>query len=126
MSYTPKGKVVKFLQELDNDRFREFTTLEVAAIMGCDQRAVAASLHYPARNGLVFIRKEGKGLRIRGTAYSDQEKQDAARLATDRAIRARREHAAPGGWLHNEEDVRILKVVPGWKPPVMVPPRAGT
>jgi hypothetical protein len=122
MSYKPKGKVVKFLQALESDRFREFTTLEIAAIMGCDQRAVAASLHYPARNGLVFIRKEGKGLRIRGTAYSDQEKQDAARAATDKAIRARRDHAAPV-WTPSSDDLRIPRVVPGWTPPVMVAPR---
>jgi hypothetical protein len=121
--YTPKGKVVLLLQAIENDRHREFNSKEAGKIMDCDKRGVGASIEYARRAGLLFCRTVRGAMYIRGIPYPDQAEQDAVREGTDKAMRSRgRTKAAP--WTPDPDDLRIPKVVPGWKPPVMTPPRA--
>lgn len=121
--YTPRGAIVPFLQAIEADPLREFTSRQAAEIMDCDYRAVASTLEYARRARLVFIRKERGALRIRGTPYRDQEAQDMARAATDKAMRLSGRKNGGVGWATRPDDPRIPMVVPGWTPPQMVAPR---
>lgn len=118
----PKGKIVKLLLAVESDRWREFDSKEAAEIMGCDIRAVSTSLEAARKAGYLFVRKERGTLRIRGTAYQDQAAQDVQRSGTDRAIRSAKSGRVPA-WATPADDPRIPKVVAGWCPPVMTPPR---
>lgn len=115
--YSPKGKALLLLQAIESEPHREFTSAEAAAIMQCDRRAVAAQLEYPRRHGLLFLRKQGHALFLRGKPYSEQE---GGNYCTRRTMQ---EPKAPRGWTPSPDDLRIPRVVPGWRPPVMVPPR---
>lgn len=124
MAYEPTGKILKLLAAVEAEPMREFHPREVAVIADCDVRAVTAMVEYARRARRIFRRREGRAWMYRGTPYRNREeaalptggrrkKQDPMNM---RAAEVRK-------WDPTADDPRIPKVVPGWRPPVMVPPR---
>ena len=103
MKKTSAGKVAPLLQAIQAQPMREFTSAEAAQIMGIDPRAVCAAIGTARYNGLVFCRVVRKKLRIRGVPY------EAA--------------PEPAPAWSPDHDVRVPRVVPGWRPPAMIAPR---
>jgi hypothetical protein len=119
-TYKPKGKIIPLLEAIEADRLRVFSVAEAAALMKVPRCAVMAMVAYAIRAGLIFRGKDVAGRAVlRGTAFPAGQ---AAVLPpfTEAICKPRRK--APG-WRPDEDDVRIARVVPGWTPPKMVPPR---
>lgn len=115
MTYNPRGVLLLLLDAVKAEPEREFTSEEAAQIMGCPRRAVWAYTAYAVRAGLLFKRVERKVLLLRGTPFpgaqppEEQRPRRASKLVPAFA-----------------DDVRISRVVEGWKPPAMVAPRSRT
>jgi hypothetical protein len=120
--YVPHGKMIPLLAALEAEPEREFTGYEAAEIIGGDVRQVSSFVFYAERAGRVFKRivKQGRlrYLLLRATPFPDAQpvrpSEDIARQGwkEGRAVRSE-------GWTTDPDDIRIGKVVPGWKPPVM-------
>lgn len=123
--YAPTGRVVVFLELVERDLMREFTSREVAEVMECDHRAVGAFLEYSMRAGLIFRRSTGRKCYWRGNPYREGHVRGQSESANERRVRSGMLNAVQprDGWVTSAEDIRVPKVVAGWKPPVMVPPR---
>lgn len=126
MSYEPKGKVAAFLRVVEADLSREFTSREVAQIVGCDPRAVTAMLDYTVKASLIFRRWVGKSAIWRGQPYNPDEVRREREAKEPRQARNPMKMAGQKGkgWQPEPGDPRIPRVVQGWTPPKMVPPRA--
>lgn len=123
--YVPSGRVVVFLEMVERDLMREFTSHEAAGIMGCDPRAVGAFLEHSMRAGLVFFRSTGRKRFWRGQPYREGHVRGQSESANERRVRSGMLNAVQprDGWVTSADDIRVPKVVAGWKPPAMVPPR---
>jgi hypothetical protein len=97
----------------------------VAAIVGCDIGAVGAFLEHSQRAGLIFSRTDGRKRVWRGQPYREGHVRGQSESANERRLRSGMLNAMQpvDGWTTSAEDIRVPKVVAGWKPPVMVPPR---
>jgi hypothetical protein len=123
MSYEPRGLVRKLLNAMSEQPGREFPAVECAEIIGCDPRAVSAMTEYARREGLMSRRKVGVKFLYRAAAYAAEELRD--KLANRPPPPKSRNplkvvSKPPPPWVPDPDDPRISKVVPGWKPPVMV------
>jgi hypothetical protein len=122
MSYKPRGAVVRLITAMRNEPEREFTSRECANIMDCESRAVSPMTVYAMADGIIDRRKVGATFVYRLKPYTKEELGE--RLANRKAEKPRNplklKEAPPPPWVPDPDDPRISKVVPGWKPPVMV------
>ena len=114
MTYKPRGVLLLLLAAVKAEPEREFTSEEAAAIMGCHRRAVGAFTEYAVRAGLLFKRssRSPRVLLLRGTPFPGGQQPQPTRTVSQ----------APEPV--STDDVRIPRVVEGWKPPTMVAPRS--
>jgi hypothetical protein len=125
-AYRPKGAVVLLLAAMRKQPEREFTAAECADIMGCVPRAVGAMTEYSTRFGLISRRKDGRQVLFRAMAYTEDELEDKRRAKLRTPVDPLKSKGKPPGpWVPDQDDPRITRVVPGWKPPVMRCVRAG-
>lgn len=119
--YEPRGgRVVIMLERMAAEPQRIFSSTECAQIMGCKQSAVSPALLYAVKARSVFKRSTGKRCE-----YSATEMEGSVVLppARRRARNPEKAQQLPARWTTSADDLRIPRVVPNWKPPVMVQPR---
>jgi hypothetical protein len=120
MSYQPRGAgVLRLLAAMRVDPKREFCTKECVDIMECDQRAVVPMTLYAMKAGLIARRRDGRQYMYRLDPYTDEELAQGKEPPKPRRGRPP-DMLPPPPWVPDPDDPRIAKVVPGWKPPVMV------
>lgn len=116
--YSPKGKILLLLAEMERDPARVWSIPEAGAVMGVRSGGVIAAVTYALRAERMYRGlKDGRAV-LSGTPFPV----DALPPPTGKKYRSRVKSAS--GWETDPDDLRIPRVVPGWKPPVMVPPRA--
>jgi hypothetical protein len=116
MSYQPRGPVLLLLTAMRKEPDREYTAKECAEIMGCEPRAVGATTDYACRAEMIHRRKDGRRLVFRASPYLAGEMfRPNSKVSPLRVV-----SKPPPVWTPDADDPRITKVVPGWKPPVMV------
>lgn len=114
--YTPRGKIVPFIEAVKADPDRVWTIADIAKVMELHSRKVGGSLVYAERNGVVFRAKRDGRLVYSGKPFPDGE----APPEPKKKLARRKEDE---GWATQPDDMRIPRVVPGWVPPQMVAPR---
>lgn len=122
--YTPKGKIVPFLAAVKEDPARTWTAVQVAEAIGGKSHGVVAMLTYALRNEALYRGKDATGRMVfRGRPFASKaiEPLPLPPLVSPKQSRAK----TASGWLTSEDDPRVPKVVAGWKPPQMIPPRQG-
>lgn len=125
--YAATGKAALFIAEAEKDLMREYSSREVAQIIGSDIRAVAKMLEAAARNGLIFTRSDGRNRYWRGQPYRESQVRYQPETPNETNVRNGYINCVKpvAGWVTSADDVRCQKVVPGWKPPKMVCSRPG-
>jgi hypothetical protein len=122
MSYQPRGAVVRLINAMRAEPEREFTAKECADIMDCAPNGVSPMTLYARADGIIGRIKGEHGFVYRFGQYTEEELGE--RLANRKAEKPRNplklKEAPPPPWTPDPDDPRISKVVPGWKPPVMV------
>jgi hypothetical protein len=121
LNYQPRGVVLRLLAALRNEPEREFTAKECAEIMDCEPRAVGPFTDYARKHEMIYRRKEGRKCLFRASPYLAGEMfRPNSKVSPLRVV-----SKPPPVWTPDADDPRIAKVVPGWKPPVMVCVRNG-
>ena len=117
--YKPKGKVVPLIQAMQDDPSRIWNVQEVSSCIGVSPRGVGAMLTYALHAGVIFrgVGEDGQMI-FRGQPFAANVK--PAELPILKLNRVK----GMTGWPTDPDDPRIPKVVAGWAPPRMVPPRA--
>jgi len=131
MSYEPRGKMVDLVAALRAEPERAFTGQEVAAILCCKNypSTIDQYVYAACAGGIVFKREVDRVRYYAGAPVSDLLLQKAGISVQPRNGDGR---PIPAGKRTAEEveaalaDVRCPKVEPGWTPPKMVAPRAGS
>lgn len=119
--YSPRGKLVPFLEAVKDDKDRVWTVAEVGRVIGVRANGVIPMLTYALRNQVLFRGKTPEGrTAIRGVPFPGQDVAIPP-PRPDALTRARAK--GKGQWTPDPDDLRIPKVVAGWKPPQMVAPR---
>lgn len=122
--YEPKGKMLQWLTAMRAaPENTVWTAAEAAQVMGCPVRQVNAYAAYALDRGVIFRQVLGAGKRRKSLFSLQPFPSQAAPRAVLKASRERMVAKAPPRWVPEPDDLRIPRVVPGWKPPVMVPPR---
>lgn len=108
MSYMPRGAMAVLLNAMRAEPDRVWTTHDAAAVFGLPYRRVGAHAAYAVSEGVMFRTKAGKTTlyALRPFTKSAPPKPAPAKVT-------------PQGW-KPEDDYRVPKVVPGWRPPQMV------
>jgi hypothetical protein len=110
--YEPKGAIVPFMEAVGLDPTRAWTYEEAARRMGIERRRVYATVLHAVQCGHLY-RGKGDGFTLLSGVPFQPE--------ATRPVRARGEESA---WPTTMDDPRVPKVVQGWAPPKMTPPRA--
>jgi len=120
--YTPKGKIIPFLKEMDRDPERVWTLPEAAVILCIASNGVVPMVTYALRAKRMFrgLNAAGKTI-LSGRPFPGQSLPVPAPRHNERQ-RVKKAHLAEN-WVTTHEDIRVPKVIPGWRPPAMVPPR---
>jgi hypothetical protein len=114
MTYEPKGCMLVWLAAMREEPERIWTSAEAAKVMGVHVRTVGSYAAYAEAAGVIHRQSSRKpvtwGLKPPAGGVLERAKQ--------------------GRWTAKEvprwnpgDDIRVLRVVPGWKPPQMVAPR---
>lgn len=118
MTYIARGKIVPFIEAAQAEPTRVWTCAEAARLIGLKSNKLGGSLIYAIRGGIIHRGKRGGQI-----VYSATPLPDIA-LPPPKVQTYRDRHPerfVPGkAWATDTDDVRVPKVVPGWKPPQMV------
>jgi hypothetical protein len=119
--YQPKGKVTLLIAAMHEQPHRIWSMTEAADAMDVNVRGVMAMVNYALRAEIMYagLQDGNRVLALRPFMKGGLPPPDRHENAERKAKRgAKREP-----WQPDPGDVRIPRVVPGWKPPVMVAPR---
>jgi hypothetical protein len=123
-NYRPKptGKLQPLLEVMraDPDPKRLWSPAECAEIMGIKPTHICSFTAYAVQHGVIYRTV------IRRTAYHSLEKVEGSQPPARAKNRGGRPPKCKGHYEQPLDDIRIPKVVPGWFPPKMVAPRAGS
>jgi hypothetical protein len=114
--YTPKGIVVPFIEAANAEPHRIWSYPEAAEVMGIIVKKVSATVATAVEAGLLF-----KGRRLGATVLSAREFENVAPPPRNRHLHLIK---IADHWTTTMDDPRVPKVVAGWVPPKMNPPRA--
>lgn len=118
-TYTPRGKAKTLLDAMHGDPDKVVWTVpEVASVLKVGIHEVMAYVLYPLKNQALY-RGRRNGLVI----FSLQPFPEGEALANKNTRAA---SSRPKVQWEPGDDIRIPRVVPNWRPPVMVAPRAGS
>jgi hypothetical protein len=114
--YQPRGKIVPLINLVKADPDRIIFTDEACRICCERSNKMGGSLTYALRARVIFRGKvHGK------TAYRGKPFEVGAMPPPDAPVKLARRKGEE--WQPDPGDLRIPKVIPGWKPPQMVAPR---
>lgn len=114
--YQPKGRMAHLLVAMRaDDHKRVWTPTEMGAVMGVSSNHVAGTVDYALKAQILFRGKNGRYAGYSLTPFPPEAQFRKRRQVVTTSI--------PCVW-NPAEDTRIPRVVPDWKPPVMVPPRS--
>lgn len=111
--YQPKGRMVILAAAIRAEPTRIWTSRELADVMGISVRKVGGYVTYALGNAVLFRKKEGRFITYSGTPFPGQEPAPALKK------RSYAKYKPASQWTP-EGDIRIPRVVPGWRPPQMV------
>ena len=116
-TYKPKGRMKVWLDAMQADPARVWSSEEAGAVMGVPLRQVSGYANFAVSKGVIY-----RGERNHRAVYSLNPFAPEEAKPFTGMRRVERVKRAEIPWTsHN--DPRIPRVVPGWKPPVMVAPR---
>lgn len=121
--YAPRGKILPLLAVMKAEPERTFTLPEAGEVMGIHQHKVIAMVTYALRAEIMFRAKNEKGRWVlKGSQFTGLNEPAPAPIQNlGRTLSKHRDNP----WRTTEDDIRVPKVVPGWRPPQMVAPRGG-
>jgi hypothetical protein len=115
-AYAPKGAIVPLMEAVAAKPAKRWTYEEAGNLMGMKSRRVSATVTYAVQAGLLYRGKWNGQTAISGVPFPPED----SRQAQPR----RKVPLCDGEWPTTHDDPRVPKVVPGWVPPKMNPPRA--
>lgn len=117
--YQPRGKAKPLLEAMQGDPDKVLWTVpEVAQVLHVGVGEVMTYVLYPLKHEAMY-----RGKREGRVVFSLKPFPESEALPNRNTQAARKQAAAP--WTP-KDDPRIPRVDPAWRPPVMVPPRAGS
>lgn len=120
--YAPRGKVVPLLQAMEENPDRCWSLQEAAVLLKTPKNGVMSMVTYALRAGVIHRGRDtsGGGVILRKTPFAPGEALPAPGKIENHGRRAK----THGAWTPEAGDIRIPRVVAGWVPPVMTPPRS--
>jgi hypothetical protein len=112
--WVPTGAIVPFMEAVAANPTRQWSYPEIARVMGIPSRRVSATVLHVVERGLLFRGGSHRETLLSGVPFPEPA---PLRKSSDRPQIAE-------GWVTSQDDIRVQKVVPGWTPPKMIPPRA--
>lgn len=116
--YEPKGKVLQLLYAMEEEPGRVWSLPEAARVMETGANGVMALVAYALKAGAMY-----RGKVMNAVALSPKPFKEGG-MDPKPAFRAIAPLPPVGCWKQALDDPRIPRVVEGWTPPKMVPPRA--
>jgi hypothetical protein len=113
--YEPKGAIVPFMEAVAANPKRVWTYPEAARVMGLEARRVSATVLHAVQCGYLYRGGKRGSTVLSGTPFAPEY---------DKPVQSRRKvPLCEGEWPTTMDDPRVPKVVQGWTPPKMTPPR---
>lgn len=117
--YQPRGRVKVLMDAMRDDPHRVWTVREIARLLKVRTNEVTAYALYAMKAQALF-----RGKRDGETVFAPMPFPEHEAL-TPKKRKVRPANRTAVNW-NPGDDIRVPRVVPNWRPPVMVAPRAGS